>query len=355
MMSKLTLDEVEWKNFQIRDLFETFEGNKGLQTPTGAYIPKECLTDGKIPRITVKDTNNGVDSYCFSKEKNYRTFNNFISVSFLGSVFYHHYEASLDMKVHALIPLKINLNSYIAKFLIVAITNSTMNSSYGNQLSSTDLIRLRLMLPVDKHCNPNWKFMENYIKQEEKKQVEKIRKYYSTKLEQLSNENLVLEEVEWKEFKFFKIFNRIQRGKRLKKSDHIDGLVPYISSTGLKNGIDGFVGNTENVRRFENNLTVANSGSVGSCFYHGYQYVASDHVTALSAKKGDKYSYLFLSTIIKRFEEKYSFNREINDKRIKKEIIVLPTDSCGNPHWQYMSNYMKCQEIKLITKILKSI
>ena len=56
----------------------------------------------------------------------------------------------------------------------------------------------------------------------------------------------------WKEFKTTDIFNDIQRGKRLKKDDHKSGNMPYISSTGINNGVDGFVGNEENVRIFAN-------------------------------------------------------------------------------------------------------
>lgn len=164
-----------------------------------------------------------------------------------------------------------------------------------------------------------------------------------------------LEDVEWKVFPFNKIFRKIQRGKRLKKADHIDGEIPYISSTALNNGVDGFVGNENRVRKFKNNLTIANSGSVGSCFYHQYEYVASDHVTALTLDKADKYIYLFMSTIVGRLEEKYSFNREINDKRIRQEKIILPVDEVGNPNWDYMSKFMQMIEAEKLEESLKYI
>ena len=37
----------------------------------------------------------------------------------------------------------------------------------------------------------------------------------------------------WKEFTFTEVFVDIQRGKRLKKDDHIVGTIPYASSTAL--------------------------------------------------------------------------------------------------------------------------
>lgn len=107
-----------------------------------------------------------------------------------------------------------------------------------------------------------------------------------------------LKNKEWKEFPLTEIFEIIQRGKRLKKDDHIEGNIPYASSTSLNNGIDGFIGNVKGVRSFENCLTIANSGSVGSTFYQPFNVVASDHVTKLENKNFSKYTYLFLATAL---------------------------------------------------------
>lgn len=155
---------------------------------------------------------------------------------------------------------------------------------------------------------------------------------------------------QWKEFSLIEIFDTIQRGKRLKKDDHIEGKLPYASSTASNNGIDGFIGNTRGVRTFDNCLTIANSGSVGSTFYQPFNVIASDHVTKLENKKFNKYTYLFLATIISRLSEKYSFNREINDQRIQKEKILLPVNSKGKPDYAFMESYMKKKEKELLEK-----
>lgn len=353
--NRLSLSDVEWGEFRIKDLFETFIGTNGLQTHTGAYVPRKDLISSSMPRITVRETNNGIDSFSHSENKNFKTFRNFISVSFMGSAFYHPYEASLDMKVHALIPKNFNLTKNLSIFFIRSLKNNTKFNSYGNQLSSTDLPSKKILLPLDNKGKLNLQFMENYIKQEQKDIAKKVISHYEQKILETSFDLVGLGDVEWRIFNFNEIFRRIQRGKRLKKDDHIDGDIPYISSTSLNNGLDQFIGNDEKVRKFENNLTLANSGSVGSCFYHEYEYIASDHVTSLTLDKADKYIYLFMATIIKRLEEKYSFNREINDKRIRKERFILPADENGNPHWDYMSEFMKKIEVKNLEKVLEYI
>ena len=355
MKNKLSLKDVEWKSFKIKDLFETFIGSNGLQTPTGSYIPKKDLVASTVPRITVRDTNNGIDSYSESTHNNYRTFENFISVSFMGSVFYHPYQASLDMKVHALIPKKNKLTKNTGMFLIRSLKNNTKLFSYGNQLSSTDLPHQKILLPIDDNSKPHWKFMENYIKQEQKIHAQKIINYYEQKMLKNAFDLLDFKNVEWKTFKFNEIFQKIERGKRLTKANQIKGDTPYISSTSLNNGIDNFIQNDTNIRKYKNTLSVANSGSVGSCFYHQYEYVASDHITNLQTDNGDKHIYLFMSTVIRRLEKKYSFNREINDERIKNEKILLPADENGNPHWEYMRKFMQKLEIEKMNKFLPYI
>ena len=95
--------------------------------------------------------------------------------------------------------------------------------------------------------------------------------------------------LKWQEFFINEVFPNIQRGKRLKTNDHFLGKMPYISSTALNNGVDNFISNTSDVRIFSNCLSIANSGSVGACFYQPYRFIASDHVTKLENPNFNKY------------------------------------------------------------------
>lgn len=129
--------------------------------------------------------------------------------------------------------------------------------------------------------------------------------------------------------------------------------MPYVSSTALNNGVDGFVGNEGGVRKFSDCLTVANSGSVGSAFYHRYEFVASDHVTQLRRQGLDKYAYLFLVPMVSRLAEKYSFNREINDERIKREKLLLPATEQGDIDFAFMSSFMQQLEADILSTTLR--
>jgi len=158
------LREKTWGEFVIQDIFSIY---------TGASIPQKELTQGGTPRITASEHVNGVIG-CFAKvtHKNYRELTNFISISFLGGVFYHPYTASLDMKIHAIIIPNIELNRYIGLFLVAALRRSVCYATYGNQLSSSDLPKKKILLPIDSFGNPDYGYMENYMRLHEKKLLE---------------------------------------------------------------------------------------------------------------------------------------------------------------------------------------
>ena len=152
---------------------------------------------------------------------------------------------------------------------------------------------------------------------------------------------LDLNDREWEVFFIKEIFPVVQRGKRLTRENQTSGTFPYVSSSALNNGVDGFIGNKAGVRVFTECLSLANSGSVGSCFYEPFEFVASDHVTHLKNDKLSAYQYLFVAAMLNRLSEKYNFNREINDNRISREKIFLPVDESGNPCWLLIENYMR--------------
>lgn len=344
-MSELKLTDRVWNEFKIKDTFDIF---------TGALVDKKYIKEGIIPRITATDLDNGVAFFTGKiSHKNFRCFSNFISISFLGSVFYQQSLVSLDMKIHGIKPKYYELNGDIARFLIPAIRKFSFKYSYGYQLSTSVLKSQKIMLPVDSEGKPDWQFMEAFIKQKEEKKIAELTEYYSNIVLDLMIQTGCLNHALWKEFLFSDIFIAINRGKRLTKSNQKKGSTPYVSSTAANNGVDNFIDNSSGVRSFGNCLTLANSGSVGATFFHHYTFVASDHVTALMLDKSNKYIYLFLSGLIQRLEEKYSFNREINDKRIQREKILLPVNSKGQPDWQFMEGLMRQIEQDKIQTVLK--
>ena len=331
-MIKLSLQDREWQPFFIEDIAEIVSGKD---------IYERERVDGTKPYITATANNNGIGY--FVSNTNDTLESGCLSVNRNGSVgycFYHPYSALYGNDTRKLRP-KVN-NKYVSLFISMCITSQREKYGYGYKMGTGRLKRQRILLPVDNYENPDWRFMEEYMRMKEsqilKPTIDKLCKQL------IENELLgggKLLHSDWKAFYFTEVFTEIQRGKRLKKADHKVGDTPYVSATSFNNGVDGFISNDSCVRRFNDCLSLANSGSVGSAFYHRYEFVASDHVTQLKREGMDKYAYLFMIPLINRLSEKYSFNREINDERIKREKLLLPVTDTGEIDFQFMSSFMK--------------
>lgn len=353
-MSKLTLDSVEWGEFFIG-------GETGLfdvaSTSSGIDKNKLNQSGGNIPYITRSEENNGINLFV-SDEQNSKYQKDAGGVITIGldtqTVFYQPQEFYTGQNIQILKNEK--LSKYSSLFIIPLLKIQMEKFNWGgNGATLTRLKRTRIVLPIDLKGKPNWKFMEDYIKQEMKVQSGKVASYYENKLMKLGFELLDLD-VEWKEFWMEDILD-IKPGVRLTKADQIDGNIPFIGASDANNGVTEFVENT-NKSLDSNVLGVNYNGSVVENFYHSYDCIFSDDVKRIKFKKseyGDEFTYLFLKQMILSQKNKYQYGYKFNAKRMSRQKIMLPIDKNGEPHWEYMSNFIKKLEKENVKKTLNHI
>jgi len=324
----LNLNEKKWIGFKIQDLFTVSKGS---------YLPKKNILKGQSPYITATTYCNGISDFIGNKT----LFpSNTITIEKVKlSAFYQptNFYCSHDVST-----LSCNImNKPIGLFITTMINRQGNKYSYGRQAQLNVVKRETAFLPTSVGDKPDWNFMHECGAKILHKKQNHYKKYCENILRELEYKSIVpLSEKQWHEFFIKDLFPSIQRGKRLTKANQENGVKPYISSTASNNGVDEFIGNRSGVRKFSNCLTIANSGSVGSCFFHYYEFIASDHVTHLKNDLFSKYIYLFISTQLNKLASKYNFNREINDKRIAREKILLPVNDNNQPDYNYMKQYM---------------
>jgi len=144
----------KWKQFGLNTIFDI----KGSST-----TPQQELEEygkGGFPYITTQATNNGVGgSYDYFTEKgNVLT----IDSAVLGFCSYQPYNFSASDHVEKLIP-KFKVNKYIAMFLVTIINREQYRYNYGRKCSQDRMNQRSIRLPV-KNNQPDWQFMEDYIK-----------------------------------------------------------------------------------------------------------------------------------------------------------------------------------------------
>ena len=329
----LNLNDREWKAFFICDIFSLESTSSGID---GNKLSKE---QGNIPYLTRTDLNNGYKSFVGQQAEKYKIDSgNCITIGLdTQTAFYQPHSFYTGQNIQVLKNEK--LNKHNAKFFIPLLHNAMVSLNWGgNGATLGRLKKKKIVVPITDDGQPDYAFMEQYIQERE----DNLKQTY---IDFVNTEFVIppvpLTEKTYGVFWLKDLFNIIQRGKRLVREYQQAGTMPYVSSTAMNNGIDGFISTERITREFSNCLTIANSGSVGSSFYQPSNFIASDHITHLKNDNYTMYVYLFIATMTRRMSDKYNFNREINDYRISKEKILLPTTDDGIPDYEYMEQYIK--------------
>lgn len=353
-MSKLTLDSVEWREFFIG-------GEKGIfdikATKSGIDKNKLNVEKGNIPYITRSDVDNGINLFVTDDQKKKYKMDqgNVITIGLdTQTVFYQANPFFTGQNIQVL--SRDNLNKNISMFIIPLIKIQMEKFNWGgNGATLSRLNRTKIMLPIDKFNNPNWKFMEDYIKQEMKVQSSKVAFYYKNKLMKLGFE-LLDYDVDWKEFKVKELFEvKPVKGKSI--TNYKEGKIPYITTSSIDNGLNSFIDTEDNIS-IKNCISIDPIG--GKSFYHDYDFVgrggAGSAINLLYNNNIDKYSGLFICRVLESSSfSKASYGVQLNGNRLKNLKLLLPIDKNGEPHWEYMSQFMKKLEKENIEKTLNYI
>ena len=157
--TKIKLNTSNWKWFRYDEIFEIKKGKR---------LTKADMQDGNIPYIGAIDSNNGISAYISNDEHLHQ--GNTITVSYNGSIaeaFYQTTKFWATDDVNVLYP-KFTLNRYIAMFLITLIHREKYRFNYGRkwdkELMEASLIKLPAVKIAPSEYEPDWQFMEDYIK-----------------------------------------------------------------------------------------------------------------------------------------------------------------------------------------------
>lgn len=154
IINGVNLNLLLWRSYSLLDLFE-ITGSK-----TMPLLELEEYGTGKYPFVTTQATNNGVAGFFdfYTEEGNILT----IDSAVLGYCSYQPEKFSASDHVEKLIP-KFSMNKYIAMFLTTILNLEQYRYNYGRKCSQDRMKQIKIKLPA-KNNEPDWHFMENYIK-----------------------------------------------------------------------------------------------------------------------------------------------------------------------------------------------
>lgn len=324
----MRLDTSEWKPFLTSQLFPVMENGKANQQMLDAG--NECFYVG------AKKEDNGVMIHCQRDESLITKGNCIIFIcNGQGSIGFANYmDVDFIGTTDIVAGYNEHLNEYTGIFLATVYSQERPKYSFGRKWK-THLRDTEVKLPVDIDGNPDWQFMEDYIKSLRHKPL-------TTKNKAVNVSELKVNE--WKEFTLGDFFS-IELSKGDIKLDEMDlGTIPLVSSGETNNGIVGYIdiGGDGKAEIFPNNRITVDMFC--NAFYQDEPFYAVSHgrVNILNPKfKLTKNIGLFVATAIRQEQYKYSYGRAVYSTVASNMSIRLPTDADGNPDWQFMEDYIK--------------
>jgi restriction endonuclease S subunit len=155
----ILLNTENWKKFKLESLFMYKRGKGITKTEIDSY-------PGLIPCVQSGETNNGIIGFMNSELKNDKK-HSFVTAPFLsvarsgtsGCVNVQDEDSYIGDSAYAL-KTKDKENIYRYLFLAIILNMERYKYTYGRKVS----IETYISLPADKNGEPDWQFMENYIK-----------------------------------------------------------------------------------------------------------------------------------------------------------------------------------------------
>ena len=342
MMYKYNLNDIKWNEFNISEIFSFIERGRRLKVSD--------REDGDIPFVTAGEANNGISSFIGNLE--HKLYFRAITIDMFGNSFFQRGWFKCDDNITVLQNKEFSDSIYI--FLTSRLNILNEKYSYGKQLRPNRFIRDKIMLPVKDDDSPDWRFMEEYIKERKNKQRLILCKYYKERLNNLLFTHEVSKDIKWKSFSLKSLF-KFERGNQNNMSNCLEGSIPLISAKKIDNGVKSFI--LDNGKKlFDGNILTLNNdgdGGVGIAYYQANKIALDTHVTALIPKKViSREGLLFISRVITIQRDKFSHGYSLNNNRMMAQKIVLPIDKSGNPDFVYMENFIKNIEQKQIKSIL---
>lgn len=324
----MNLDLDKWGSFRISDLFPILQNGKANQGVLS--YGTECFYVG------AKKNDNGVMLHCAYDEALIQKGNCIIFIcNGQGSVGYANYmDVDFIGTTDIVAGYNENLNQYNGLFIATVLCQERPKYSFGRKWK-THLKDTVIKLPQTLDGNPDWKYMEQYIKSLNHKPLTTMNK--SENVLQLDIEN-------WKEFKVGDFFD-IHPTKFIEgvsAGDCVDYGAPLVVNSAENNGIAGLC---DILPTEEGNIiTFSDTTDGNTFFYQPKPFIGFAHIQGMYPKtrKWSKEELLFLSTIM-MFDSKgkYSYGRKMRRDIILEIKIKLPVDKTGNPDWQFMKNYIK--------------
>ena len=339
-----------YAEFKVGELFSL------KSTSSGIDGNKLNTTAGEIPYVTRSVNENGIKQYVTDEQiagKN-QDKGNVITIGLdTQTAYYQPVSFFTGQNVHILDHEK--MSQKLAMYLIPQLIKIMQKYSWGG--NGATLGRLRedtITLPITDDTidsdspEPDWEYMESYIKSIEEKYLDSVEKYNRRNEEILDvlHPDYHGEEPEaydYAEFKVGELFE-ITPTKWYKNNPVVEEeiSVPQVSNTTQPNGITSFENYPANN---DGNVITFSDTTVGgeTLFYQPVDFIGYSHVqkmVPIGFELNQKIAHYVISAFRKAVDGKFNYAAKFNRENASNTLITLPVTSDGEPDWVFMEEYI---------------
>ncbi len=342
----MNLNISEWKEYWLGDLFEIKKGKR---------LTSEDQTEGTTPYIGAIDSNNGVSNYIGQAPIHE---GNTISLSYNGSVGQAFYQpipfwATDDVNVLYFRDKTISFNRNMALFICTILKQEQYRYCYGRKWVLDSMNETMVKLPT-KGDKPDWSYMEKYISSLKSQAVTSTKKVG----------DISFDYKKWESFSFGRLITEenIYKAKAYSKTELVtsdvwkEGFIHFVSRTEENNSIDCYAMKSDFSDIEEGNaITVGDTTS--TIAYQSEPFVNGDHIIVIRADWLNKYTGMFIVSLLRKERYRYSYGRAYLMDSIKNTKLHLPvkkrdgkpiiddshtfSDEGYLPDWEWMETYIK--------------
>ena len=330
----------DWGNFRLGDLLsEIYKAEAHVKTDL-----TECAhSDAKaIPFISRTENDNGCDCFVVNNgEISGIEKGNAIIIGDTTSTFFYQRDPFVAGD-HIVVCRAAWMNCRTALFVKAVLEKDRYRYNYGRAFKKDLIQETRIKLPKTPFGKPDWQAMSDFMAELESRETrgeDKLVSALKTKNVEVSNP---VPTAAWGSFRIEELFERFEVGKaHAGMLDEGEDCL-YLGAKKDDNCVmQRCARNPDLVQPGNCIVFICNGeGSVGYANYMDKEFIATTDLVMGYAEKLNRYTGLFIATILDRERPKYSFGRKWKT-HLRDTIIRLPQTSDGKPDWDEMERRIK--------------
>ena len=360
-------------------VYKLFVVDKIFDYTSGTGITKEEIENnpGSLNAVQSGEGNNGIlgkISLEYVKTKNYKyTEKACLTVARTGSSGFVSFQPDGcvvgDSAKYMLLPEDIaSTNRYL--YLQTILTKNRFKYAYGRKVTEDNYFSDFISLPIktnnsghpiidetnrfsDEGYIPDWSYMDRFISKLHHKPI--------TTFNVDNNKEVNLDT--WKQFRLGNLIEEPYKAHAYTKedldrvTDDTSDTIPYITRTAENNGCE-FRTSVEGLDYIEEGNAISIGDTTATFFYQSERFIAGDHMVIIRADWLNKWTALFILSVLEKERYKYSYGRAFVKEKIENTIILLPVlsnrdgtpqidETCEYstegfiPDWSFMEKYIK--------------